>query len=417
MRFIILTLLLIPITLMGENYLKSFDIAIIKSHNFPSLQGLSVEKLSLFRIMKGKLKEIPFQVDRVNRDGTYSLKKVKAIGENDEVVFQMEDAGEENDEVISSHFPGKCIFKITVSENGEKGWVYFVYPLRHHINTRYVKYKHYGNLETISTPLYSASYRNQSIFFSSYRVKKRAGGNDRNIIDTMKLRFVIKTFLGITFKRTERDLTYRVIGVKAGPVRVIRKTSSRLKVFLGLKSPAILVDNYYTKYYLETPSYLTVPFKLSYVAKKAYYRQTISYTGEILGSRLFCNGCRKPLIFDGKMEDYEKETKVEPLFWSAIIGKAGYLVYLAKWSKDLPVTKNLYFYDDTNATDPLEKFPGVYEFGYLIGDAIRLKPKKYNFSLSIFALPEWSKQNLQLAIDANNNEPAVNVVKLTACTD
>lgn len=106
---------------------------------------------------------------------------------------------------------------------------------------------------------------------------------------------------------------------------------------------------------------------------------------------------------------------MEPLIWSALIGKTGNIVYLAKWSKDLPVTKNLYFYDDSKARDPLERFPGVYEFGYLIGEVLKLKPKKYEFSLSIFALPTWSQNSLNEALNANNSNPIMNFTLIGDC--
>ncbi len=410
MKKVIVIWLLIVSNLWG---IESYDIGIIHSQRW--FYGKKSRLLSLFTVKNNKILSIPYQIDRKNKDGTYSLKRVKIIGQRDEIVFQVEDANDRNDNLVRSKFPGKCIMRVKVTEGKETGWIYFIYPLPNTNTESYVRYKRKNNTEFISTPYYQTSYQNESIFFHTYKVTPKAGGNLVNIIDTMKLRFVIKTFFGIKFERTEKDLTYKVIGVKVGPIRIIRKTSSQLKVFLGLKSPAILVDNYYTKYFLETPSYLTVPFKLSYVASNAYYRQTISYTSAILGDKLYCNGCRKPLLFNGHISPYEKATKVEPLTWSALIGPTGNILYLAKWSKDLPVTKNLYFFDDSEASDPLEHLKGIYEFGYLIGDVLKLRPKKYEFSLSIFALPKWDKNSLDEALKANNSNPVMEFKSINSC--
>ncbi len=406
-------LILILLLLSPLHAMESFDIGIIKGKKW--FMGKHTALLSLFTIKDGKVISIPYQVDRKNDDGTYSMERVLTITGNDEIVFQAEDSGEEGDELILSRFKDKCVKKIKVESGGETGYIYFVYPLKNSNHQRYVTYMKKGDLELIRSDYYEVSYKNQSIFFNTYRTFKTAGGNGKNIIDTLKLRFIIRTLFGIRFERTEKDLTYRVLGVKVGPIRIIRKTSSRLKVFMGLKSPAILVDNYYTKYYLETPSYLTVPFNLSYVASDAYYRQTISYTRAILGDKLYCKGCSKPLIFDGRMSEYEKNISVEPLIWSALIGPTGNIVYLARWSPDIPVTKGLYFMDDSSASDSGENQPGVYEFGYLIGRVLSLKPKKYEFSLSIFAIPGWTKTLLNDTLTANNTNPSISISTLQGC--
>ena len=406
---VVLIILFLFTKLYGEEKdLERFmDIVIVKTPTISCLVSFNKNNISLYSYKNNTFEKIPFQIDpKDNKDNFKVNERTATVSKHDELVFMSFDTGNRaNEQNILKKFPGKNVLELTVEDqNNKKGWVYLVFndtpSKRSYIHSIITP-----TTEKLYSDYYSISYSKNNIFFDSYKISDKNGGNNKNIIDVMKLRFTIVTKLfSSKFTRNEKDLVYKVIGFQKGPVRIIRKVSSRLKVFMGLKSPAVVVDSYYTPYYFVVPSNLSVPFKLSYVAKDAYYRQTISYSDNILGSKFYCNGCNENgLTIDGKMDNIEKNTHVSPHIWGAIIGKNGNYFYRATWSKNMPLIKNLYYNDDKNVIDPVEHEKGVHEICFLLGDAIKLKPKKYTFSLSIYSLPEWNKKILNEALNIRNN--------------
>jgi len=411
--FLSFILLLLAVNVFSqEKTLKRFiDLVIVPGSTAQCLSKLNPNKISLYSFKSGAFEKIPFQVDAKDDKGNFIINNNNTtISKYDEIAFLALDTGDKaEDNEINTNFPEKFVLEVEVLSNNEKGWIYIV-SNDTPSTKQYIKYFSFGNKEEIKSDYYSISYKKNNIFFNTYSLTSKAGGNNTNIIDTMKLRFTIVTKLFSTsFTRNEKDLVYNVLGIKKGPVRIIRKVSSKLKVFLGLKSPAVIVDSYYTPFYLVVPSNLSVPFKLSYVAKDAYYRQTISYSDSVLGDKYYCGKCNTGLTLDGKMNNLEKSVKESPHVWGAIIGKTGNYLYRATWSKDMPLIKNLYYKDDKNVIDPLENEKGVHEIGFLLGDAIKLKPKKYFFSLSMYALPNWDKEILNEVLNVRNKPLLVKI--------
>ncbi len=62
-----------------------------------------------------------------------------------------------------------------------------------------------------------------------------------DLSDMMKIRHKGR-FLGLKFRRTQDDYSSVLTAVKQGPLRVIRRTENRIKVFWKLKTPALLID-------------------------------------------------------------------------------------------------------------------------------------------------------------------------------
>jgi len=380
---------------------------VLAFHDLPHLLGEPVARLRLLVWEKGAWRAIPFQVDCRGPDGEYLVVPYQPapkpedpcgrVGERDELVFMARDAGPEL--YTEEHSPpGADLFEeIRLSDGRNRtAYVYLAAwrePRPPLSAEDYVAYRRGLDRETIDTMYYHLGYPLDNVFIYDLAITPAAGGNGLDLVDRIKMRTEVVSRAGLlTVTRNEDDFTTRVVAVRDGPVRVIRRTDTRLTVFWGIKTPAARVDALYYQCTYEVPSLLSLPFQVDLVARDVSYRQGYDLNRNALGMKFYSNNDPAGVTVDGKMsaEELKLSQSREPHRWGLLTGPQGTLFYQGIWEAGMPGQKLLYYRDDLSTPDPPEADPGQMMFAYSLRNLLELKDAAYRFNIICYILPHYA---------------------------
>ena len=229
-------------------------LAVVAGRNVPALLGTPIQQISLLNYSQGRLSPVSFQIDQKDGQGRYLIEAIPpdelqtraaALDENDELVFRFKDSGKKLPE--TSEFVGlHSLVEIQVTDTNSEisGWIYASIsdqnkPLPSNKLIRYLP-----DTDSVQSGLYHIGFSAQLPFLVDTFHWKLDGDHtwSPDTSDTMKIRHR-GTFLGfIPFQRTQNDYSSRLVSVKVGPLRVIRRTSNRIRMLWQLKTPALYVD-------------------------------------------------------------------------------------------------------------------------------------------------------------------------------
>lgn len=373
---------------------------------FTKLLGVPCDKLAVLAYRNGKLEPIPFQIDPVEKNGKYILappsENIDAwpnagkLGELDELVFMGGDAGEKT---LPPPDKYSAIHEMTLFDriSGKSRYVYLVSlkdgtPPRSSVD--YIQYKLLKSGEQIVTPHYTQGFSPGGVFYEDLFIHPAAGGTGIDIMDKLKLRSEIVAVNGkVSVKRTEADFHSKVIGLRDGPVRVIRRNDTNLSLFLGVKSPSVIVDGLFYRDSFEVPSELRIPFRVDMVASEIKYVQGCDLD-IAAGPFTFCSDIAPQCVkIDGRMSEEEKTIakSTEPHKWGLITGQSGTIVYrLHLRNESSPVTITPFYEDDGNHADPPEYKPGLHMFGFHINNLLKLQGVGYRLNIEIDIVPNFN---------------------------
>lgn len=209
---------------------------VLTGARLPALLGEPIRRISLYTFHNAAWRPIPFQIDRRDTQGRYRLPVTKADQEsesglpfdgNDECVFMAADLGEKGDRSPegSGLSPGMEI-EITDPGTGQQGWVYAVMSDRippERTEEDYISYSR--EKDAIESDTYRIGFSKDEPFLVDTLNWKRpdTGAYTPDLVDTMKVRHTGRLWQTVPFLRTQDDTRSRVLSVKDGPVRVIRR--------------------------------------------------------------------------------------------------------------------------------------------------------------------------------------------------
>ncbi len=210
----------------------------LKGKDLPMLLGRPFDDYSLMVVQNGSFEPIPFQFDDIGRKGfpyvpggRVRLKGTENIlDENDELVFMLQDTGEQANAEQLANVYGAVVAILEISDYPVTKFAYILQgnPLRSEKS-----YAHYDQTTgLIQTDFYSLQTRRSNILdwsdliYNSYSTEK-------SILDTMKIR--IKARLG-PFKATihNRLIPSKILAVKNGPIRSLVSVDLSIG-FFGIK--------------------------------------------------------------------------------------------------------------------------------------------------------------------------------------
>lgn len=349
----------------------------ISGNDLPSFLNMPVSRISAFSYRNNVLAAIPFQIDKRDSKGRYDLSS-KAntqnmlLDANDECVFMAADAGDRI-ERLESYFAQQPVFEIGIVDpkTGERKWVYLAEPKSgqsHSITEQhYVFYD--ADKDSVETSIYKIGFSRAYPFLID-SLQWHADTSDkwtRNVADTMKIRHSGK-LLGQPFVRTQADYQSRLIGVKKGPVRIIRRTVNTVRILAFLQSPSVAIDYIAFANGFQMDTTVDFPFPLGWFFSniKTYTTMDWSDDPSLPVTQIFQTGTSKGLVIDGKM------TKEKELFNQAggqqyaLQNAYGLILTQLVVDKDLPVIANNFLLDDRSQTDPPENLPGQFgNIGFL----------------------------------------------------
>ena len=230
------------------------ELAVVKGGSVPALLGTPVHQISLLNYSQGRLSPLSFQIDQKDPQGRYLIEETPpdgprfrsaALDENDELVFRVTDSGKK--------LPGASEFtrlfslveiQITDPGSGISGWIYASISSRNRPVSSDNVIRYLPDTDSVRSELYHVGFSEQLPFLVDTFHWKLAGNHvwSPDISDTMKIRHR-GTFLGfIPFQRTQNDYSSRLVSVKEGPLRIIRRTSNRIRMLWKLKTPTLYVD-------------------------------------------------------------------------------------------------------------------------------------------------------------------------------
>ena len=428
---IILALLLLPLFLAAPSLApknpglgdRLMDKAVISGRELRAALGRPIARLRLLAFRGGKPAPIPFQIDERTPAGDYVMTRPGGktdsdsdhglLDANDELVFMARDAGEPGDPASLSP-SARVEIRLRDPLSGAEGVVYLLAfdqmppPLA---KERYVTYTAKRDCDEVVTPYYTIRLPKNDVFIRDFIIHSAAGGNDKDIMDRIKMRSGVEMLGGaMSILRTEDDFVNEVLGVAAGPVRVIRQTSTRLNLILSLKSPSAVVNGSFFEASFEFPSMLSLPFRMDMVASDASIRQGWDLNHNALGMKFFSNLDPAGVLFDGKMDADERKLAANPnnLYWALVTGAPGTFLFRGVWDHRAPFRARLYYEDDQTRSEPPEEEKGVMGFAYRLDDLLKMGGQKYSFNIENYVTPNFDG-NVDRALRVFNHPLTIEV--------
>ena len=369
---------------------------VLSGRQLPSLLERPLGRMSLYASRGGNLAPIPFQVDRRNRRGEFEIfpeEKDHRFDENDECVFMVADAGEKL-EAMPDRFEilGATEIVLTDPKTQERLFVYaLLFPDEppERSSRDYVTY--HSAKDTVETATYRVVFSQEKPFLVTAIHWKEAETQRyaQDYTDTMKVRHRGKLFHQFDFLRTEDDYTSRVIGVKDGPVRVIRQTLNRVRVLWKLRTPTIAVDyiHYANAFFMDTR--INPRFKPGLFFSDLETVMTVdSRPGPSLpDTRVYTDTAGESAFFDGKMTDGEHQMNLKGGRALIVDNHYGKILATLEFDKASPVEARPYFMDDVNSPDPPENVPGQFgNMGFVSSGWERIDTSVHHLVFTVYMI-------------------------------
>jgi len=342
---------------------------IIQGHEFPSLLGASVARIRAIARHGKALEAIPFQIDKRDPNGHFELSSndVGVLDSKDECVFMTADAGERISP-LTEHFAQQRVVEIAIvdAKNGERKWVYLLETTADQkwvaASKDYVVYD--ATKDVIETDSYKIGFSTPLPFLID-KLQWRTGEANKwspNLVDTMKIRHEGKFFGNIDFSRTQADYQSRVVAVKDGPARVIRRTLNSVRVIGYLQSPSLTIDyvTYANGFQMDTT--IDFPFPLSWFFSDLDMFTTIDWNDDpsLPALRIYGADARNGIPINGHMTEEKARFNTSEGRLLAIESFYGLMFVQMEIDKNLPVSVRTYLQDDRSLADPPERIPGQF---------------------------------------------------------
>ena len=376
-RTIALVLLVaVPGSASGDG-IRSRGPVIVPGSQLAPLVGVSVDLVRVLAVRDGTHVPIPFQVDERKPDGEWAYADGveatadpdEALDADDEVVFMAADVG-----TRSTREPPGCRRSVEVQiadpVEGGRSWVYVceaVSAAGARANEEYLELD--TTTDTVDTPFYSVTFSHS--LPSSYAfvgLRRPDGSTGLNVIDRTKIRVKAHLLLGlIEWATNEDDMQSRPVGYLAGPVRVIRRVRSVVKLGLGIESPTFRQD---TTFYPDSAIVLgpfDVPFEPGALVQGF---DSYAYADfRRAGWKLYTSRNPDPVTVDGSMSAVEEALDRGDTEWivgfdPARVPGPAVLVRMVLSEGMRGVDRELHYLDAEDIDDEPEVVRGQHSVGY-----------------------------------------------------
>ncbi len=217
---------------------------------------------------------------------------------------------------------------------------------------------------------------------------KRAGGNEKNLFDTMKVRIKARALFGILkITLDETNIvggieTYR--NVDSSMVRGYAQYWVQAILPFGLKSPKALMDVYVYDSWVLVPSQIKIPVDPGYLITD--FQVTFGYdlNQNAKGMKFYNSNNLEGFLIDGKMDEAEKQMNTDDDKWRAIVGPQGTMITASVWDKSYKAQVeniSIHYVDDVNKEFPPDNEPGSMGFQYTHSQMKSLDSGTYNMLL------------------------------------
>jgi hypothetical protein len=374
------------------------SIMIINVNQLPYLWGQPVDELSVFRWKNDadgdfQWQAVAIQIDQKDEANRYIISPEEArntLAKQDELVIASDSPGKrlapQSD--IANQNNLVEVELIDPLKPQEKQWLYInVSPGRLTSEAQFPSLLSYdSSLDQFNAARYKIAFSKTKPFLVDqlfWRINSQDWSED--IADMMKIRHQGK-FFGLPFKRSQSDYYSRLVGVKQGPLRAIRRTENRVRVFLGLKTPALYID------YLMMPdgfvmdTTIDIPFKIALFFKELETFTTMDWDPghRLPGFSISTATLTEPIVVQGKMTDRHERFNGQSAHHFVVEHDSGRFDVRLQMPDNFPVKAMLYLKDDEQSFDPPENVPGQYgNVGFKTIGWENIDTKQYHLKFSV----------------------------------
>ena len=389
---------------------RTADVVIIKAAGFGPLLGRPISSLRAYAAGPQGFKPIPYQIDERDAKNRlvfpYGPKAGKdedngLLDANDELVFMIKDAGGKAD---PSEFPkgysAAVTIDITDPIDGGKSWVYLLDfnspPPPSPID--------YVRFDPVNNMIYAANYvmgfdKKAPIGIGYLALTPEGGGNGKNYIDRLKIRFKATTLGGtVKIDRNEEQFTCKVVAWIDGPVRVIRHTENRMILILNIPTPSAMLDNVYYFNHFEFPTEVSIPFDVDTLISNPEFRVSTDALCSAAGMTFRNEKNPKPVLIDGVMSEEEKKLDHSKYKWMAVTvpppNKGAWINWLI-YDKKTGALPELFYADDKTTLDPPENEPGqCCNVGYMLKGMSKMKKGVLRLNSIMYNIPVFTEDKI-----------------------
>lgn len=355
---------------------KNTQLMVFSAEDFPYLMGQPVKKLAFFSVLQRpentatqadkQWQPVVFQIDQKDKHRRFILPPEQApaaLSKQDELVIRKKDLGAKlhpDSEILNQYTLIEV--KVLSDSLAEPGWFYInVMPLKrakhYSLQKKYLSYNKAQDI--ISSADFKIGFsRSKPFLIDTFQWHLDNNQWSSDLSDMMKIRHK-GHFLGLPFRRTQDDYSSVLSAVKQGPLRVIRRTENRIKVFWKLKTPKLYIDYIMTPDGFSMDTMVDIPFKISFFFSELETLTTMDWNPDQSGKLLVSNAqLARPIVINGKDSVLKQMfNNIEDNRFRVETFKGNLEVEL-QVPDNFPVHAMLYLKDNPDAVDPPENYPG-----------------------------------------------------------
>lgn len=374
------------------------ELAVVTGGSVPALLGTPVQQISLLNYSQGRLSPLSFQIDQKDPQGRYLVEETPpggpqslsaALDENDELVFRVMDSG--------NRLPGASEFvrlyslveiQVTDLSSGISGWIYASISSQNKPVSSDNVIRYLPDTDSVRSGLYHIGFSEQLPFLVDTFHWKLDGNHawSPDISDTMKIRHR-GTFLGfIPFQRTQNDYSSRLVSVKEGPLRIIRRTSNRIRMLWKLKTPTIYVDYVMMPDGFIMDTIIDIPFNIGLFFSNVETLTTMDWNDDPELPKLTIHSPDgvTALPVDGHMSPDKQTFNTANTRHISVSSSFGELFIRLDIPDDFPIQPWLYLRDDIEEPDSPENHAGQFgNVGFRTTEWERIDTKVHHLTFTV----------------------------------
>lgn len=346
-------------------------LAVLTAEALPALLGEPLEKIRLLHYRDQHLSPITLQIDQRDSDGRYRLDAmpgpdgpVRRLGPDDEIVFRMADRSERRPPADMDTDTALTGIEVKDGDSGQTGWVYIGLsddsadpaPAGNRISYE-------TTTDSVETDRYRIGFSRQYPFIiDSFHWPIAAQEWSRNVLDTMKIRHQGKMFGLIPFRRTTKDYSSRLVQVKTGPLRIIRRTENHVRILWKLKTPALYVDYVMMPDSFVMDTIVDIPFNIGLFLRDVETLTTVDWRNDpaLPALTIRSPGIASSLVVDGQMSEQESRFNTVKGTRLSVFSEYGSVSLSLEIPDDFPIQPWLYLNDRLDVPDRPESQPGQF---------------------------------------------------------
>jgi hypothetical protein len=272
---------LTDMTGMTKTISRKEDFIVIRGAKTGHNLHREIDRLSVFAKVNDNVQPIPFQVDEINKEGEWILPDIPPyldksdykieqdedhgkLDENDELVFMVRDSGDRMDQ--REYPPGaEAVDEIMLIDPTDNHWAW-VYLCSFSTSSPPLSDKDYVSYKFPDNHIVSSNYKLGFSLEVPISWDYLGFRGEPDMVDRLKIRLFIKMF-GKEFRLDETNFTSNLSAFKDGPVRVIRRVRSAVRLNKILKTPSAASETIYYQNAVAIPFRIKNPINLKPIKK------------------------------------------------------------------------------------------------------------------------------------------------------